>query len=41
MWGAVFASAILDRLLHYCHIAPTSGSSYRIKDELDNLKNGS
>ncbi len=44
-WGDMFgddviASAILDRLLHYCHIVPTSGSSYRIKDKLDNLKNG-
>ncbi|MFC1976702.1 ATP-binding protein, partial [Chloroflexota bacterium] len=36
-WGDMFgddviASAILDRLLHYCHIVTTSGSSYRIKD---------
>ena len=35
----VIASAILYRLLHYCHIVPTSGPSYRIKDKLDNLKN--
>ena len=34
----VIASAILDRLLHYCHIIPTSGSSYRIKDKLENPK---
>jgi DNA replication protein DnaC len=42
-WGEMFgddviASAILDRLLHHCHIFPTSGPSYRIKDKLENLK---
>jgi DNA replication protein DnaC len=31
----VIASAMLDRLLRHCHIIPTSGPSYRIKDELD------
>jgi DNA replication protein DnaC len=44
-WGEMFgddviASAILDRLLHHCHIIPTSGLSYRIKDKLENLKEG-
>ena len=44
-WGEMFgddviASAILDRLLHHCHIIPTSGPSYRIKDKLGNLKKG-
>jgi DNA replication protein DnaC len=39
-WGEMFgddviASAILDRLLHHCHIIATSGPSYRIKDKLD------
>lgn len=38
-WGEMFgddviASAILDRLLHHCHIIPTSGRSFRIKDKL-------
>lgn len=42
-WGEMFgddviASAILDRLLHYCHIIPTAGPSYRIKDKLAKLK---
>ena len=34
----VIASAILDRLLHHCHIIPTNGPSYRIKDKLDKVK---
>jgi DNA replication protein DnaC len=38
-WGEMFgddviASAILDRLLHHCHIIPTNGPCYRIKDKL-------
>jgi DNA replication protein DnaC len=38
-WGQVFgddviASAILDRLLHHCHIIPINGPSYRMKDKL-------
>lgn len=39
-WGAVFgqdeviASAILDRFLHYCHIIPIQGNSYRVKDKI-------
>ncbi len=44
-WGEVFgddviASAILDRLLHYCHIIPTSGPSYCIEDKWEELKKG-
>jgi DNA replication protein DnaC len=42
-WGQMFgddviASAILDRLLHHCHIIPTSGPSYRIKAKLNKTK---
>ena len=42
-WGEMFGddvipSAILDRLLHHCHIIATSGPSYRIKDKLDKTK---
>jgi DNA replication protein DnaC len=39
-WGNVFgqdeviASAILDRFLHYCHIIPIQGNSYRVKDKI-------
>lgn len=39
-WGIVFgqdeviASAILDRFLHYCHIIPIQGNSYRVKDKI-------
>lgn len=39
-WGQVFggddvmAAAILDRLLHHCHIIATHGPSYRMKDKL-------
>ena len=44
-WGEMFgddviASAILDRLLHHCHIIATNGPSYRIKDKLDKVKKG-
>jgi len=47
-WGEMFgddviASAIPDRLHHYCHIillGRTSSPSYRIKDKLENLKKG-
>lgn len=44
-WGEMFgddviASAILDRLLHHCHIIPTNGPSYRIKDKLEKSKEG-
>ena len=39
-WGNVFgqdeviASAIPDRFLHYRHIIPIQGNSYRIKDKI-------
>ena len=44
-WGEMFgddviASAILDRLLHHCHIIANNGPSYRIKDKLEKVKKG-
>jgi len=40
-WGEIFAgdatlaSAIIDRLVHYCHIFQITGKSYRIKNKLN------
>ncbi len=36
-WGEVFgdnvlASAIIDRILHHCHVIRITGGSYRVKD---------
>ncbi len=41
-WGDIFgdkviASAILDRLLHHSHVMNIKGSSYRLKDKMENL----
>lgn len=41
-WGDIFgdkviASAILDRLLHHSHVINIKGSSYRLKDKLEQL----
>ena len=43
-WGDVFsdnvlANAILDRLLHHCHIVNIVGPSYRTKEILSLIKN--
>jgi DNA replication protein DnaC len=39
-WGAIFgddvmASALIDRLLHHCHIVNIRGNSYRMRDHRD------
>ncbi len=39
-WGAIFgddvmAGALIDRLLHHCHIVNIRGNSYRIRDHQD------
>ena len=39
-WGAilgdeVMAAALLDRLLHHCHIVNIRGNSYRMRDRGD------
>lgn len=37
-WGAIFgdevmAAALIDRLLHHCHVVPIRGNSYRIRHQ--------
>jgi DNA replication protein DnaC len=44
-WGSLFgssviANAILDRLLHHCHVLTINGPSYRTKDILPQHKEG-
>ena len=34
----IIANAILDRLLHHCHIVNIVGPSYRTKDLMDMLE---
>jgi DNA replication protein DnaC len=39
-WGAIFgddvmAGALIDRLLHHCHIVNIRGNSYRMRDHRD------
>ena len=39
-WGEFFAdetaaTAIIDRIIHHCHIFPMSGDSYRLKKQLE------
>ena len=43
-WGEFFAdetaaTAIIDRIIHHCHIFPMSGESYRLKIQLDKQNN--
>ncbi len=43
-WGAIFgddvmAGALIDRLLHHCHIVNIRGNSYRIRDHQDVWQN--
>ncbi len=37
--GQLAATAILDRLLHHCHILSITGDSYRVKGSNKNIKN--
>ena len=39
-WGAVFgdevmAAALIDRLVHHCHIVPIRGNSYRMRQHTE------
>lgn len=38
--GQLAATAILDRLLHHCHVLSITGDSYRVKGSKLNVKNG-
>nr|WP_284143002.1 ATP-binding protein [Caloranaerobacter azorensis] len=42
-WGNIFfdsilASAILDRIVHHCHLVLIKGESYRMKEQKERLK---
>lgn len=42
-WGKIFndntvASAILDRLVHHCVLIRIGGTSYRLRDQKENLE---
>lgn len=36
-WDQILATAILDRIVHHCHLIPINGDSYRMKEQ--KLKN--
>jgi len=38
--GQLAATAILDRLLHHCHVLSITGDSYRVKGPKQNVSNG-
>ena len=42
-WGAIFgdevmAAALIDRLMHHCHVVTIRGNSYRMRDHTDLLR---
>ena len=37
----VMAAALIDRLVHHCHIVNIRGNSYRMKDHQNLLQSGS
>jgi DNA replication protein DnaC len=44
-WGEFFAdetaaTAIIDRIIHHCHIFPMSGESYRLKIQMNKQNSG-
>ncbi|MGI6318300.1 MAG: ATP-binding protein [Dethiobacteria bacterium] len=44
-WDSIFGdpiilSAIIDRLVHHCHIFKINGNSYRVKDKLNPSSDG-
>lgn len=37
-WDSILASAILDRIVHHCHLVLIKGESYRMREQKENLK---
>lgn len=37
-WDSILASAILDRIVHRCHLVLIKGESYRMREQKENLK---
>lgn len=36
-WDSILASAILDRIVHHCHLVLIKGESYRMREQKENL----
>jgi len=37
-WDSILASAILDRIVHHCHLVLIKGESYRMREQKENLE---
>ncbi|MGI6712458.1 MAG: IS21-like element helper ATPase IstB [Bacillota bacterium] len=37
-WDSILASAILDRIVHHCHLVLIKGESFRMREQKKNLK---
>jgi DNA replication protein DnaC len=37
-WDSILVSAILDRIVHHCHLVLIKGESFRMKEQKDKLK---
>lgn len=37
-WDSILASAILDRIVHHCHLVLIKGESYRMREQTETLK---
>ena len=37
-WDSILASAILDRIVHHCHLILIKGESFRMRDQKEKLK---
>jgi DNA replication protein DnaC len=36
-WDSILASAILDRIVHHCHLVLIKGESFRMKEQKEKL----